>query len=219
MDATTERPSPVSPGAPAPGFALPAIDGSGTVSLEDYRGKTPLFLALFIGLWCPFCRRAIAEMTGTEPALKQLGVETLCVVATPPENAQLYFKYRPTRLRLAADPGLTTHRAYGVPKPATTPEFMAALETTHVNPGGVLPEPLPVTQVAVALSKLDGYADNETDQADMQRQFPQLKGQFLIDRDGVVRWANIECANEGLAGIGKFPSREEILAAARSLPN
>ena len=53
----------------------------------------------------------------------------------------------------------------------------------------------------------------------MQRQFPQLKGQFLIDRDGVVRWANIECANEGLAGIGKFPSREEILAAARSLAN
>jgi peroxiredoxin len=219
MDATTEMPSPVSPGAPAPGFALPAIDGSGTVSLEDYRGKSPLFLALFIGLWCPFCRRAIAEMAGTEPALKQQGVETLCVVATPPENARLYFKYRPTRLRLAADPGLTTHRAYGVPKPAMTPEFMAAIETTRVNPGGVLPEPLPVTQVAEALSKLDGYADNETDQADMQRQFPQLKGQFLIDRDGFVRWANIECANEGLAGIGKFPSREEILAAARSLAN
>ena len=27
----------------------------------------------------------------------------------------------------------------------------------------------------------------------MQRQWPQLKGQFLIDRDGIVRWANIEC--------------------------
>jgi hypothetical protein len=52
----------------------------------------------------------------------------------------------------------------------------------------------------------------------MQRQFPQLKGQFLIDRDGVVRWANIECA-EGLSGMGKFPSREEILAAARNLAN
>ena len=68
--------------------------------LQDYRGKTPVFLALFIGLWCPFCRRSIAKMSTTEPALKQQGVDTLCVVATPPENARLYFKYRPTRLRL-----------------------------------------------------------------------------------------------------------------------
>ena len=52
----------------------------------------------------------------------------------------------------------------------------------------------------------------------MERQWPQLKGQFLIDRDGIVRWANIECATEGLAGIGKFPSDEEILTAARALP-
>jgi hypothetical protein len=60
--------------------------------------------------------------------------------------------------------------------------------------------------------------ENETDHADMERQFPQLKGQFLIDRDGIVRWANIECATEGMAGVGKFPSEEEILTAARALP-
>ena len=138
-------------------------------------------------------------------------------MATPPENARLYFKFRPTRLRLAADPELTTHRAYGVPKPAPTPEFMKALETTRINPDGILPEPLPITQAAEAVGKLDGYAENETDHADMERQWPQLKGQFLIDRDGIVRWANIECATEGLAGIGKFPSRDEILTAARTL--
>jgi peroxiredoxin len=208
----------VSAGTPAPEFALPAIDGSGTITLQDFRGRSPLFLALFVGLWCPFCRRSIAEMASTEPALKEQGVETLCVVATPPENARLYFKYRPSRLRLAADPELTTHRAYGLPKPEPTPELMTALETTRINPNGILPEPLPVIQAAEAISKLDGYASNSTDQSDLQRQWPQLKGQFLIDRDGVVRWANIE-ASEGLAGLGKFPSREEILTAARALPN
>jgi len=218
MDSITPTPSPVSPGAPAPDFMLPAVDGSGTISLQDYRGKS-LFLALFIGLWCPFCRRAIATMSGTEPALKQEGVETLCVVATPPENARLYFKYRPTKLKLAADPELSTLRAYGVPKPEPTPELMTALETVKINPDNVLPEAIPVMQAAEAISKLDGYPGNETDQADMQRQWPQLKGQFLIDRDGVVRWANIECGgSDGLAGIGKFPSRDEILTAARSLP-
>lgn len=213
----TELPPTVSAGEPAPDFALPAVDGTGTVSLDDYRGRSPLFLSLFPGLWCPFCRRAIAQMATAEQALKASGVETLGIVATPPENARLYFRYRPTRLRLASDPELTTHRAYGVPKPAPTPEFTKAFESTRINPDGILPEPLPIVEAAGAVGKLDGYAENETDHADMERQWPQLKGQFLIDRDGIVRWANIECAAEGLAGIGKFPSRDEILTAARTL--
>jgi peroxiredoxin len=208
----------VSPGEPAPNFALPAVDGTGTVSLEDYRGKSPLFLSLFVGLWCPFCRRAIAHLATTEPVLKASGVETLGIVATPPENACLYFKFRPTRLRLASDPELTTHRAYGVPKPVSTPEFMKALEIIRINPDGMFPEPLPITQAAAAIAKLDGYLENETDRGEMERQWPQLKGQFLIDRDGIVHWANIECATEGLAGVGKFPSVDEILTAARTLP-
>jgi peroxiredoxin len=207
----------VSPGERAPDFVLPAVDGTGAISLQDYRGRSPLFLALFVGLWCPFCRRSIAEMAATEPALKASGVETLCIVATPIENARLYFKYRPTRLRLATDPDLTTHRAYGVPKPIPTPELIKAIETIRINPDGILPQPLPVEQAAAAVGKLDGYAGNQTDQADMERHWPQLKGQFLIDRDCIVRWANIECANEGLAGLGKFPSRDEILTAARTL--
>jgi peroxiredoxin len=209
---------PVSPGEPAPDFTLPAVHENETVSLADYRGRSPLFLALFIGLWCPFCRRMIAQMGATEGKLRALGVESLGIVATRPENARLYFKFRPTRLRLAADPELTTHRAYRVPKPTPTPEFMKVVETTRINPYGEFPEPLPIMEASAALRKLDGYMENETDHADMERQFPQLKGQFLIDRDGIVRWANIECATEGMAGVGKFPSEEEILTAARALP-
>lgn len=214
---TAESRGPISPGEPAPEFVLPAADGSGTVSLADYRGRTPVFLPLFIGLWCPFCRRSIAHMASTEPMLKALGVETLGVVATAPENARLYFRFRPTRLRLAADPELSIHRAYGVPKPTPTPELIQALETTRINPDGMFPEPLPVMEAAATAAKLDGYTDNQTDQADKQRQWPQLKAQFLIDRDGIVRWANVECATEGLEGVGKFPSNEEIITAARAL--
>jgi peroxiredoxin len=213
-----ETRQPVSPGEPAPDFTLPAVDRDETVSLAEYRGRNPLFLALFIGLWCPFCRRSIAQMGATESKLKALGVETLGVVATTPDNARLYFKFRPTRLRLAADPGLTTHRAYGVPKPAMTPELTKAMESTRINPGGIFPEPLPISQAAATLATQDGYTENQTDRAEMERQWPQLKGQFMIDRDGIVRWSNIECATEGLAGVGKFPSTEEILTAARALP-
>lgn len=35
--------------------------------------------------------------------------------------------------------------------------------------------------------------------------------------DGVVRWVNIECGKEGLSGLGKFPTQEELLAAARTV--
>jgi len=53
------------------------------------------------------------------------------------------------------------------------------------------------------------------DVADKERQFPQLKGQFLIDRGGIVRWANIDWRDRGRRRCGKFPAAEEILAAAR----
>jgi len=216
---TTDMRAPVIPGEPAPDFTLPAVDGAQTVSLSDYRGRSPVFLALLVGLWCPFCRRQIAQMSTNENKLKTLGVETLAVVATPPENARLYFKFRPTRLRLAADPELSTHRAYGIPKPAPTPEFMEALGAARVNPTGELPAPVPVSEAAMALAQKDGYPATAADEADMNRQWPQLKGVFLIDRAGIVRWTYIECATEGVAGIGKFPSEQEILSAARALPH
>jgi peroxiredoxin len=38
------------PGDSAPQFALPAVNREGQVSLDDYRGRSPLLLGLFRGL-------------------------------------------------------------------------------------------------------------------------------------------------------------------------
>jgi hypothetical protein len=46
-------------------------------------------------------------------------------------------------------------------------------------------------------------------------QLTQMKGQFLIDAQGIVQWANVECAREGLSGLGKFPTHEELLDAVQ----
>src|SRR5262245_31822394 len=179
---TTER-APISPGEPAPNFALPAVDREGTVSLHDYRGRSPVLLAMFRGLYCPFCRRAIAQLGAATDSLKALGVETLAIVATTPDNARLYFRFRPTRAPLAADPELSTHRAYGLPHPPVTPELLEAVHHTRVNPTGELTEPLPIGEAAQALNQLHGFTQTETDRQDFERQFSQLKGQFLVDRD------------------------------------
>lgn len=202
-------------GKPAPDFAVPAVHEERLISLGDYRGSSPLLLGFFPGLYCPFCRRALAQMSATAERLKPLGVESLAVVGTELENARLYFRYRPTRLALGADPQLVTHRLYGVPKPEPTPELLEELDGMRFNPTGELPEPLPLAAAAEALTALEGYRLTATDQREVQASYTQLKGQFLIDRDGLIKWANLECGREGLAGLGKFPTQEELLEAAR----
>ena len=41
----------VAAGEPAPDFALPAAHAEGSVSLAEYRGRHPVLLALFRGLY------------------------------------------------------------------------------------------------------------------------------------------------------------------------
>ena len=207
--------SPVEPGELAPEFTVPAVQEERTISLADYRGKAPLLLGLFPGLYCPFCRRSIAQMATASEKLKPLGVESLAVVGTELDNARLYFKFRPTRLILGADPDLMTHRWYRVPKPVPTPELMQAVGSIRVNPTGDLAAPLPPHEAAAALNQMDGFHPMPVDQREAESNFTQMKGQFLIDRDGVVRWSNIECGKEGLSGFGKFPTHDELMTAAR----
>jgi peroxiredoxin len=203
-------------GEPAPNFTLPAVHRDGTVSLADYRGRNPLLLVFFRGIYCPFCRRQIARLGLTRDKLLAAGVETLAVVASDLERTRLYFRYRPTRVPLAVDPELATHRAFGVSKFPVTPELMEALQAVRTDVGGELPQPLPILDAANVLDERDGFEFTEVDTREAEEQFPLDVGQFLVDRGGIVRWANLESAKEGLAGIGKFPSDDELLAVARA---
>jgi peroxiredoxin len=42
--------TPLRPGDAAPHFTLPAVNREGQVSLGDYRGRSPVLIALFRGL-------------------------------------------------------------------------------------------------------------------------------------------------------------------------
>ena len=90
---TTHSQMPVQSGDRAPDFVVPAVHEERTISLADYRGKTPVLLGLFRGLYCPFCRRSMAKMAATADELKSL-------------IGKIQFEFDPTDLRKKDRSGL-----------------------------------------------------------------------------------------------------------------
>ena len=170
------------------------------------------------------------QLGTAQEKLKAAGVETLAVVNASVERARLYFKYRPLRVILLADPDATTHGSFGLPKV----ELLAAgagggasqwpLRTTldellavQINPTGELPEPRNPFEAMKAINEKDGFQLTEVDEQIAAAHGTWLPGHFLIDQSGLIRWVHIE-AREHMTDIGRFPSGDELLAAARLLP-
>ena len=117
-------------------------------------------------------------------------------------------------MAIAVDPALSTHRAYRLPKVEATWEVVSAMPR---NPSGELPEALPLWETTKALGRLDGFKPTDTDRDDGKRTWNQSAGEFLIDRDGIVRWLYVEGATAADYMV-KFSSDETILSAAHALP-
>lgn len=226
---TTVPDHPLHAGDTAPSFELPAVNREGLISLGDYRGKSPVMVGLFRGLHCPFCRRHIARLAMVRDKLAQEGVATVAVVNTQLERARQYFQYRPTRMELATDPEVNTHRAFGVVQFAVLPDStdprelhwpqsvtFAQLLATSLNPTGELPEPMNLLAASELLNKQDGIEITQVDEQIAALHRTQFNSQFLIDADGVIRWSYVEAqgsANE----LGSFAGEDEMIAAAREV--
>jgi peroxiredoxin len=216
---------PLRPGETAPNVVLDAITREGKVAIDDYRGQKPLLVAMFRGLHCPFCRRHIAALAQLSPALRERGVESLTVVNTPPDRAKLYFRYHPIpALLAAADPERATHRAFGLPNLQFTegetawPHKVALSDAMkmRIELPGELPEPMNPMEAAEYLNRKDGFEMTDIDRQIQATAGSQLIGQFLIDRQGVVRWTFTEVAEGGRNMFGA-PTTEEVMSAAVQL--
>jgi len=148
----------------------------------------------------------------TAQKLQELGVRTLAIVATGADRARLYFRFRPPRCPVGADPDLVTHRAYGVPQEARTPEYVQINQSTYADLARELQLQVPAAESYEAVNRLDGFTLTEDDAAERARHDVQFTGHFLMDPDGIIRWLTI-----GRAGLDRFPTDEELLAAARAL--
>lgn len=157
------------------------------------------------------------QLQTTAEKLRRVGIETLGIVGSAVERVRFYVRFRPVRYALGADPDLTTHRAYGLPQSPVTPDLWGAVESASQNLARELGVWVPESGATDAIGRLDGFEPTDSERGELERHQAQFTGQFLVDREGIVRWSNIECAREGLGGIDRFPSDEELLAAAAAL--
>jgi len=211
---------PLQLGERAPNFVLDAITREGKIAIDDFRGEKPVLVGLYRGLHCPFCRRHIATISQLAPALSAKGIESLTVVNTPIERARLYIRYHPmVGLLAASDPERASHRAFGLPNMQLTEGesalphkvSMSDVKSMRVDLPGEMPEPMDPFAALEYLNKKDNYNINEADQQMIATGVGQLVGQFLLDRDGVVRWTFSELLDGGLCAR---PNSEAMMSVA-----
>jgi len=212
---------PLQPGDRAPNVVLDAITQEGKIALDDFRGQKPVLVGLFRGLHCAFCRRHIAAQARLDPELRERGVGSLTVVNTPIERARLYFRYHPMpNLLAASDPERASHRAFGLPNLEFTENetnwpykvSMAQAMGMRVDIPGELPGPMDPMTAGAILDKKDHYELTEADEQMIATGHGQLVGQFLLDRQGIVRWSFTEVPEGGRYMFGA-PNPQELMSA------
>ncbi|OAV56199.1 peroxiredoxin [Rhizobium sp. WYCCWR10014] len=216
---------PLQPGDRAPNVVLDAITRQGKVAIDDFRGQKPVLVGLFRGLHCPFCRRQIAAMAELTDALQEKGIDSLTIVNTPIDRARLYFRYHPLpNLLAASDPERVSHRAFGLPNLQFTEDenewprkvSMNTVMSMRIDMPGELPAPMDPMAASEFLDKADGYEITEDDKQMIAAGQGQLVGEFLLDRDGVVRWCFTEVEGDGRHMFGG-PAPREVMSAASNM--
>jgi hypothetical protein len=123
-------------------------------------------------------------------------------------------------LLAASDPERASHRAFGLPNLEFTQNetnwpykvSMAAVKDMLVDIPGELPGPMDPIAAGEILDKKDHYELTEADEQMMATGHGQLVGQFLLDRQGIVRWSFTEVPEGGRYMFGG-PSPQELMSA------
>jgi hypothetical protein len=87
------------------------------------------------------------------------------------------------------------------------------VSSMRVEIPGELSEPMNRLAAVQYLNKKDGYEITEADQRMEATGQGQLFGQFLLDREGIVRWSFTEVPEGGQRMFGA-PSPQELMSAA-----
>jgi peroxiredoxin len=181
-------------GTPAPAFSLPDHEGR-EIALADFRGSI-VVLWFTRGLFCPFCRRHMAQLGLAAPEIARRGAQVLQVTWNTPGEARVYFRRSAPTYPYLCDADLRVHNAYGITKVDTplvtglrTEARSSAVAVADLIFRGQRPHsPLPVFRRAgTTLMRDAGQAI------------------YVLDRQGVIRDAI------GAGAIGPIPSVADLL--------
>ena len=125
-DPTARRPVVI--GQPAPGFALPTLDGSRTVRLSELRGRV-----VVLNFWSSWCAECVVEHQALSRAWQRYRDHGVVVVGMNFDDSAAAARSFAARLGvgypLLTDPGDRAAVAYGVTGPP---------ETFLIGPDGVI---------------------------------------------------------------------------------
>ena len=176
-------------GTPAPSFRLASAQGP-DIALEEYRGRRNVVLWLSRGLYCPFCRRYMAQLHLGYKDIQKREAEILEVTYSTPEEARLYFQQYQLWFPYLCDPERSIFRLYGLSTVQRGIKDMAANMAAMIGDrlfhGEKGPSPLPY---------IKRYGSTDLEQA-----------VFIIDKAGVIRYVH----TTGAPG-GGLPSNAEYL--------
>src|SRR3954449_10677698 len=101
----------LSPGDPAPDFALPDADGKG-VSLRDFRGRK-VVVYFYPAAMTPGCTKQACDFRDNLSSLKSAGYAVVGISPDKPEKLAKFRDRRSVNFPLLSDPDRETLQAYG----------------------------------------------------------------------------------------------------------
>ncbi|MEY3210122.1 MAG: hypothetical protein RIT28_603 [Pseudomonadota bacterium] len=166
-------------GSPAPDAALEFAGGGGAVSLKSLFADGPVLLVFYRGGWCPYCNYQVHELAQAWPEFQARGVTPVLVSVDRVDEATKTQASWEIPFPVLSDPTLNAHNAWNV-------SFAIDDETVKKY-----------ARFGIDLEASSGQTHHTV----------AVPSMFLIDRDGVVRWAHAELDYK------TRPTVEQVLAA------
>ncbi|CAL9494773.1 peroxiredoxin-like family protein [Streptomyces sp. enrichment culture] len=147
----------------APRFSLPSATGR-ILSLDDLLADGPVVLTFYRGAWCPYCNIALRSLQQHHDAITARGARLVAVSPQIPDESLSLTEKHGLAFDVLSDIGSDTAKQYGLA--FDLPDDLAAV----------------YDKLGFDLQRVnDGHP----------RTLP-LPATYVIDRDGVIRWAFVD---------------------------
>ncbi|MBI2527012.1 MAG: AhpC/TSA family protein [Candidatus Rokubacteria bacterium] len=181
-------------GERAPALRLPSGHGR-EIALDDYRGRNKAIVWFTKGMACAFCRQQMSQLARGYPQFRAQGAEILEITLSTPDRARFYVDKFKIPFPYLCDPEYTARRAWGLEARSHSMAWYA--KTLYTGFKSQEP-PSDFGAVKTPLTDLPRLIVDD----DM--------GFFIVDRDGVVRYA-LTGSYVGDAGVRQIPGNDEIM--------